>query len=103
MQSMLSNGEERIVHVSWPESTSSDFIAGIRISGDDRKGLLNDVTDAISNLDSTNIRSVNINTKDSFFDGQFVVYVRNIEHLNGIIERLRKIKNVSKVERFDEQ
>jgi RelA/SpoT family (p)ppGpp synthetase len=103
IQSMLSNGEERIVHVEWPESTTGDFIAGVRIAGEDRKSLLNDVTDAISNYDNTNIRSVNISTKDAMFDGQFVVYVRNVEHLNGIIERLRKIKNISKVERFDEQ
>ena len=103
VQSMLTNGEERIVHVEWPEATASEFIAGIRISGEDRKGLLNEVTDAISNFISTNIRSVNINTKDGFFDGQFVVYVKNIEHLNGIIERLRRVKNVTKVERFDEQ
>ena len=103
IQSMLSNGEERIVHVEWPESTTGDFIAGVRISGEDRKSLLNDVTEAISNYDNTNIRSVNISTKDSMFDGQFVVYVRNVEHLNGIIDRLRRIKSITKVERFDEQ
>lgn len=102
MQSMLNNGEERIVHVEWPDATSSDYIAGIRISGEDRKGLLTEVTDAISNFDNTNIRSVNISTKDTMFDGQFVVYVRNIEHLNGIIERLRRVRSVTKVDRFDE-
>lgn len=102
IQTLLNNGEERIVHVEWPEATTSDFIAGIRISGNDRSGLLNDVTSAISNYESTNIRSVNISTKDSLFDGQFVVSVKNTAHLNGIIERLRKIKNVTKVERMDE-
>jgi guanosine-3',5'-bis(diphosphate) 3'-pyrophosphohydrolase len=100
IQTMLSTGEERIVHVEWPEATTSDFIAGIRISGDDRNGLLNEVTNAISNYDNTNIRSVNISTKDSLFDGQFVVYVKNTIHLNGIIERLKRIKSVTKVERF---
>jgi len=102
IQALLNNGEERIVHVEWPEATTSDFIAGIRISGNDRSGLLNDVTSAISNYENTNIRSVNISTKDSLFDGQFVVNVKNTAHLNGIIERLRKIKNVTKVERMDE-
>lgn len=102
IQTMLNNGEERIVHVEWPEATTSDFIAGIRISGNDRSGLLNDVTNAISNYENTNIRSVNISTKDSLFDGQFVVNVKNTVHLNGIIERLRRVKNVTKVERLDE-
>jgi len=100
--SMLNSGEERIVHVEWPEASTGDFIAGVRISGEDRKGLLNEVTDAISNYSNTNIRSVNINTKDGFFDGQFVVYVKNIDHLNGIIDKLKRVKNVTRVERFDE-
>ncbi len=96
------SSEARIVHVSWPEINNADFIAGIRISGNDRSGLLNDVTNAISNYQNTNIRSVTVNTKDSFFDGHFVLYVKNISHLNQIIDRLKRVKNVTKVERFDE-
>lgn len=102
IQNMLAYGEDRIVHVSWPETDTTNFIAGIRISGDDRTGLLNDVTNAISNYNNTGIKSVSINTKDSLFDGHFIVAVKNIQHLNTILERLRKVKSVSKVERFDE-
>ncbi|MFA6457310.1 MAG: ACT domain-containing protein, partial [Bacteroidota bacterium] len=100
--SMLNNGEERIVRVSWPESSVSDFIAGVRISGNDRNGLLNDVTNAISNYNNTNIRGVTLNTKDALFDGQFILYVKDTAHLNNIIDRLKRIKNITKVERFDE-
>jgi RelA/SpoT family (p)ppGpp synthetase len=102
VQSMLSNAEQRIVRVSWPESGAGDFIAGIKISGNDRNGLLNDVTNAISNFNNTSIRGVTINTKDTFFDGQFILYVKDIAHLNGVIDRLKRIKNITKVERFDE-
>jgi (p)ppGpp synthase/HD superfamily hydrolase len=63
---------------------------------------LNDVTNAISNFNNTNIRGVTVNTKDSFFDGQFILYVKDIAHLNGIIERLKRVKSISKVDRFDE-
>ncbi len=102
VQSMLNNGEERIVRVAWPESNTGDFIAGVRISGIDRSGLLNDVTNAVSNFNNTNIRGVTINTKDSLFDGQFILYVKDIAHLNAIIDRLKRVKNITKVERFDE-
>ncbi len=37
---------------------------GVRISGDDRPGMLNDVTHAISTYMNTNIRSVNIDSED---------------------------------------
>ncbi len=102
VQSMVNNSEERIVSVSWPETSAENFIAGVRISGNDRSGLLNDVTSAISNFNNTNIRGVTVNTKDSLFDGQFVLYVKDIAHLNNIIERLKRIKSITKVERFDE-
>ncbi len=100
--SMRVNGEARIVEVSWPKAEEADFISGVKISGHDRSGLLNDVTQTISTYNNTNIRSVNINTKDGLFDGQFIIYVKNITHLNAIIEKIRRTKGVTKVERFEE-
>ena len=100
--SMRLNDEERIVEVSWPPTNDIDFIAGIKLSGQDRSGLLNEITHAISTYNNTNIRSVNIATKDSLFDGQFILYVKNTEHLSGIVERLKRLKGVSKVERFED-
>lgn len=99
---MRMNDEERLVEVSWPASSDADFIAGVKISGDDRTGLLNDITHTISTSNNTNIRSVNVTTKDSMFEGQFILYVKNTEHLNEIIDKLRKIKGVAKAERFEE-
>ena len=37
---------------------------------------------------------------DSTFEGNITMYVHNIEHLNRIIERIKKIKGVYSVERF---
>ncbi|HTR81653.1 MAG TPA: bifunctional (p)ppGpp synthetase/guanosine-3',5'-bis(diphosphate) 3'-pyrophosphohydrolase [Bacteroidota bacterium] len=100
--SMRLNDEDRIVEVSWPSTSDVDFIAGVKLSGEDRSGLLNDITHAISTYNNTNIRSVNIATKDSLFDGQFILYVKNTEHLNGIVDRLKRLKGITKVERFEE-
>jgi guanosine-3',5'-bis(diphosphate) 3'-pyrophosphohydrolase len=99
---MRLNDEERLVEVSWPAASEADFIAGVRISGDDRTGLLNDITHTISTYNNTNIRSVNVTTKDSMFEGQFILYVKNTEHLNDIIDKLKKIKGIVRVERFEE-
>ena len=100
--SMRLNDQERIVEVSWPPTGDVDFIAGVRLSGQDRAGLLNEITHAISTFNTTNIRSVNIATKDSLFDGQFILYVKDTEHLSGIVERLKRLKGVTKVERFED-
>lgn len=64
--------------------------------------MLNDITHAILSYQNTNIRSVNIESKDSLFEGVITVLVKNIEHLNRLMERLRKVRNVENVERFEE-
>ena len=97
---MRLNDEERIVEVSWPPTNDEDF--GVKLSGQDRSGLLNEITHAISTYNNTNNRSVNIATKDSLFDGQFILYVKNTEHLTGIVDRLKRLKGITKVERFEE-
>jgi (p)ppGpp synthase/HD superfamily hydrolase len=99
---MLQMQSDRIVDVNWPADDMTMFVAGIKTSGDDRPGLLNDVTHAVSTTLDTNIRSVNIDSHDSFFDGTFIVYVRNTDHLERILEKVRKVKGVKRAERFEE-
>lgn len=90
----------RIVEVSWPPSNGADYIAGIHVAGDDRPGVLSDITHAISSYQNTNIRSVNMDTKGNIFDGKIILYVKDVDHLNRIMEKLRRIPNVTTVERF---
>ncbi len=92
----------RALDVSWAGSDGFEFMSAIRVTGEDRPGMLNDITHAILSYQNTNIRSVNIESKDSLFEGVITVLVKNIEHLNRLMERLRKVRNVENVERFEE-
>jgi guanosine-3',5'-bis(diphosphate) 3'-pyrophosphohydrolase len=92
----------RTLDVSWGTGTGHDFMAAIRVSGEDRPGMLNDLTHAILSYQNTNMRSVNIESQDSLFEGVITVMVKNIEHLNRLIDRLRKVRNVRQVERFEQ-
>ena len=92
----------RVVQVGWPMASGSEFVAAIRISGEDRTGMLNDLTHSISTYQNTNIRGVKIDTKDSLFEGTILVNVKNTDHLQRIIEKLRKVKGVSKTDRLME-
>jgi RelA/SpoT family (p)ppGpp synthetase len=91
---------ERIVEVGWPPANSADFIAALRLFGKDRPGLLSDVTHAISTYQNTNIRSVNIDSRGSMFEGQIILYVKNTEHLARVIDKIRKVEGILEVERF---
>ncbi len=96
-----SRNRNRALDVDWSTSDGFEFIAAIRVSGEDRPGILNDITHAIVSYQNTNIRSVNIESQDSLYEGVVTVMVRHIEHLDRLMERLRKIRNVKHVERFE--
>lgn len=91
----------KLISVDWPTADESLFVAGLTIKGEDSIGLLNEISHSIVSYKNTNIKSININTKDSIFEGSVTIYVQNIEHLHRIIERMKKIKGIFSVERFE--
>jgi len=91
----------KLVMVGWPSSEDSVFVAGLTVRGDDNPGILNDLAHAIVSYKNTNIKSININTNESTFEGSVTVYVKNLEHLNRIIDRLKKLNGIYTVERFE--
>lgn len=101
MLRMSERDGSKLVPVQWPEAESSLFVAGLTVKGEDSPGILNDLSHAIVSYQNTNIKSININTSDSTFNGSITVYVHNLEHLSRIIERVKKIKGVYSVERFE--
>ncbi len=98
----LSSGDSsKLVPVQWPKTEGSTFVAGISMRGDDTPGILNEIAHTIVSYKNTNIKSININTNDSSFEGNVTVYVEDLEHLNRIIDRLKKIKGMYIAERFE--
>lgn len=99
--SLSSTDPSKLVSVQWPESEKSLFVAALAIRGKDRPGILNDVSHSIVSYQNTNIKSININTADSIFEGTVTVYVHNLDNLNRMIERLKKVNGIFSVERFE--
>ncbi len=97
----VKKGEDRLVPVQWPTADESLFVAGISIVGEDSPGILKDISHSITSYQNTNIKSVNITANNSMFKGAITLYVRNLEHLSRIVERLKKNKGIYSVERFD--
>ncbi len=94
--------EDRIVDAEWPTTNNQKFVVGVKIKGDDRPGLITDISQSIFNLKQTNIRSVNIDSKDKIFEGVVILEVEDLDHLNALIEKVRKVRNVKSVQRFEE-
>lgn len=93
---------QRIIDVQWPEQVEDEFFVGIKINGEDRPAMLNEITNVISLNNNTNIKSVNIASKGSLFEGTVILMVKNITHLNELIEKIKRIQGVFEVKRFEE-
>jgi (p)ppGpp synthase/HD superfamily hydrolase len=93
---------QRIIDVQWPEQVEDEFFVGIKINGEDKPGMLNEITNVISVHSNTNIKSVNISSKGSLFEGTVILMVRNITQLNELIDKIKVIEGVLDVKRFEE-
>ena len=98
---LMSNYGNRIVRAKWTEQLELAFLAGIRIKGTDRVGLVNDVTRIISTSLKVNMRAITVDSNDGIFEGQIMVFVNDTDHLNRLIHRLSRVNGVLQVERFD--
>ncbi len=100
---LILNRADRIISVEWSRQKDVQFIAALRVMGEDRVGILNDLTQVISKNLKTNIRSITISTDDGVFEGNLVLFVHDLDHLRRLIDRIKRIEGIHGVYRFEEQ
>jgi len=98
---LLANHGHRVVKAKWTSQHKSAFLAGLKIIGTDRVGLINDVTLIISDELKVNMRSMSIDTESGIFEGDIMLYVNDTRHLDLLINKLEKVEGVFKVSRFE--
>ena len=99
---LLSNYAYRVVKAKWTSDQLISFLAGLKLTGTDELGLVNNITKVISNEHNVNMRSISFDTDDGIFTGTIMVYVHDTKHLNHLIDNLKKVKGVNQVERIDQ-
>jgi RelA/SpoT family (p)ppGpp synthetase len=96
--------EDRFVDVVWSKALDGmSFPAGIVIEGEDRPGMLKEITTVISGYQNTNIRMANVQSDGPIFHGLITVEVKDLEHLNVLMDKLRRINGVYSVSRYQER
>jgi len=94
----LTQSPERIIEVEWDVDKDQAFIVRLDILLEDRKNMLRDITEAISEADA-NVRGAEISGKVGPVVGAFVVEVKNLTHLNRVVRKVEKVKGVISIER----
>jgi GTP diphosphokinase / guanosine-3',5'-bis(diphosphate) 3'-diphosphatase len=98
---LLSNHGNRVIKARWTSQKVIAFLAGLRILGTDRVGLINDVTKVISNELKVNMRSITVDSDAGIFEGTIKLYVNSTEHLDHLIKNLQQVDGIIKISRFD--
>ncbi len=98
---LLSNYAYRVVKAKWTSKELISFLAGIKITGIDEVGIVNNITKIISNELNVNMRSISFDTNDGTFEGTVMVFVQDTDHLTDLIKKLKKVSGVLTVVRVD--
>ena len=88
---------KRILDAKWDMHKVMFFDATIEIRGIDRKRMLHDVSEVISDKLDVNIHRVTIESNEGIFDGQIEIRVHDRSEVKVIMDELRKIEDIKEV------
>lgn len=98
---MISKYAYRTVKAKWTHSESLAFLAGIKIIGIDKVGIVNNITKVISNDLNLNIRTINVEGNAGKFEGTVMLYIHDTRHLHDLIQNLKKVEGIQQVFRIE--
>jgi GTP diphosphokinase / guanosine-3',5'-bis(diphosphate) 3'-diphosphatase len=102
---IMSNEGNRIIAVKWAIHKLVSFLARISMTGIDRIGLVNDITNIISSELKVNMTKINISVHNGIFEGTIDLYIHHSKDLNNLILKISNvpgIENIRRVEDFTE-
>jgi GTP pyrophosphokinase len=90
----------RLIDVSWDENQTLTRMVRLGITASNRTGLLATISGVFSSNDSDIVQANMKALNDHQAQGTFTVQVKNLDHLTKIMNALRTVKGVDKVERL---
>ncbi len=102
--SLMSQYGYRIIKAVWKSQKEQFFQVELKIVGNDRIGLVRDVTQFISGDMKVNISAIDVGiTDEGIFEGKIKLFVRNKQHLQTLLDEIRDIDGVESISRVDSE
>jgi GTP pyrophosphokinase len=99
---LMAKYDYRVVSAHWKKTRErTSFQTRIKISGIDEIGMVNRISDIISNNMKVKMRSISIDSDNGLFEGYINLYVASTKNLEALITKLKKEKGILKVTRTD--
>ena len=100
-QEMFSRFGYRIIRAKWSGKGNSGYVVTLRVTGRDDIAIVTNITSVISKEQNVNLRSLNINSVDGIFQGDFTVMIRDTTALNVLTKKIKGVSGVKAVERLN--
>ncbi|MFN4075295.1 MAG: RelA/SpoT family protein [Cloacibacterium sp.] len=97
---LRANYDYRVIPAKWVNEQRYSSRVRIEIEGIDRKGLVNDITEVISNAMNIDMKSISIESNDGIFLGTITLEVKNKSQLEETLKQLRNVLSVTQVKRL---
>jgi GTP pyrophosphokinase len=88
-----------IVKAKWQPKSEIAFLADLKITALDTKGLLNRMTNLLSNEMQLNLHMLHMEAKQDLVEAIISIYVHNTKELDDLIAKLNRLKDIQKVVR----
>ncbi len=99
---LIANYGYRVLKADWEDSINSNFVVELLVTGvDSGPGVIQTLTNELSNKLGINIKSFSIEGKEGFFEGRIGIVVLNKDQLNLVVQSLEKLEGISSVVRTD--
>lgn len=91
----------RVKKADWIESNATSFVADLQINGMDDMGVVQRLSEIITNKLRINMRSFSLSGNEGHFEGRISVAVQSKDQLNHLIQELKNLEEVNSVVRLD--
>ena len=97
---LFTNYGYRILKAEWADHSNSAFVVELRLTGiDTGPGVIQNLTNEISNNLGVNIKSFSISGEEGVFEGIIKIIVKDKRQLNDVIKRIKGMESISTIDR----
>ena len=100
-QEMFSRFGYRIIRAKWSGKGDNGYVVTLRVIGRDDITIVTNITSVIGKESNVTLRSLNIDSVDGIFQGNFAVLVRDTNSLNMLVKKIKAVKGVKTVDRLN--
>ena len=97
----MSKYGNKIIRTQWNDKESIGFMTGIKISGIDKKGFINDIIKIITETFDLNIKSFHLESQGGLIEASIMLYAYSTENLSNLIRHIKELPDIKKIDRIN--